>query len=167
MFGWFDPEKRHRRRKVMADRKHLAARSRRFLRNYLHAGVRQKAGYYRVLRQASKDCRPASALSSPEMSDNEIAEATADAAMTKVLERVRLGEADDFVTDAYATVAVAYRRAAGMYSADRTMQKLGTAAVHLLTIATSHGMKMVQGNYRDKSQDVDREKGERNDRQPV
>jgi hypothetical protein len=54
-----------------------------------------------------------------------------------------------------------------MYSADRTMQKLGTAAVHLLTIATSHGMKMVQGNYRDKSQDVDREKGERNDRQPV
>ena len=42
------------------------------------------------------------------------------------------------ITDAYATVAVAYRRAAGLYAIDEEMQKLGTAAVHLLTIATSH-----------------------------
>src|SRR5712664_1919131 len=43
----------------------------------------------------------------------------------------------DFVTDACATVAVAYHRAAGVYIMDKEMQELGTAAVHLLTIATS------------------------------
>ena len=43
-----------------------------------------------------------------------------------------------FRTDAYATVAIAYRRAAGIYTEDRDMQELGTAAVHLLTMATSY-----------------------------
>jgi hypothetical protein len=37
VFGWFDPESREQRRKVRLDRRHLAARSRRFLRNYLNA----------------------------------------------------------------------------------------------------------------------------------
>jgi len=41
-------------------------------------------------------------------------------------------------TDAYATVAVAYRRAAGVYAMDEEMQKLGAAAVHPLTMATSY-----------------------------
>ena len=45
---------------------------------------------------------------------------------------------DDFVTDAYATVAIAYHRAAGVYTMDKKMQELGTAAVHLLTMATSY-----------------------------
>ena len=44
----------------------------------------------------------------------------------------------DFVTDAYATVGIAYHRAAGVYTMDKEMQELGTAAVHLLTIATSY-----------------------------
>jgi len=44
----------------------------------------------------------------------------------------------DFVTDAYATVAVAYHRAAGVYTMDKEMQELGTAAVHLLTMASSY-----------------------------
>jgi hypothetical protein len=35
-------------------------------------------------------------------------------------------------------VAVAYHRAAGVYIADKDMLELGTAAVHLLTIATSY-----------------------------
>ena len=141
MFDWFDPDGREQRRKVRLDRKHLAARSRRFLRNYLNADDRQKPGYYRVVVNASAECRPKSGLSSPGRSDAEIAEATSDAALTVVLERVRArnnDSADDFVTDAYATVGVAYHRAAGLYSADRTMQKLGTAAVHLLTMATSY-----------------------------
>jgi hypothetical protein len=43
-----------------------------------------------------------------------------------------------FVTDAYATVAMAYRRAVGTYTIDQEMQQLGTAAVHLLTMATSY-----------------------------
>jgi hypothetical protein len=33
---------------------------------------------------------------------------------------------------------VAYHRAAGVYIADKDMQELGTAAVHLLTIGTSY-----------------------------
>jgi hypothetical protein len=44
----------------------------------------------------------------------------------------------DFVTDACATVAIAYHRAAGVYTTDKEMQELGTAAVHLLTMATSY-----------------------------
>jgi hypothetical protein len=44
----------------------------------------------------------------------------------------------DFVTDAFATVGVAYHRAAGVYTMDKEMQELGTAAVHLLTMATSY-----------------------------
>lgn len=42
------------------------------------------------------------------------------------------------ITDAYATVAVAYRRASTVYRVDEEMQQLGTAAVHLLTMATSY-----------------------------
>ena len=44
----------------------------------------------------------------------------------------------ELITDAYATVAIAYRRASTAYSVDKEMQQLGTAAVHLLTIATSY-----------------------------
>ncbi len=44
----------------------------------------------------------------------------------------------DFVTDACATVGIAYHRAAGVYTIDEEMQELGTAAVHLLTMATSY-----------------------------
>ena len=44
----------------------------------------------------------------------------------------------DFVTDAYATVGIAYHRAAGVYTMDKEMQELGTAAVHLLTMTTSY-----------------------------
>jgi len=61
--------------------------------------------------------------------------------MKVVLERSILMNNDrtaDFVTDAYATVGVAYHRAAGVYVLDKDMQELGTAAVHLLTIATSY-----------------------------
>src|SRR5436190_1102164 len=64
-----------------------------------------------------------------------------DAALKMVLERKVLKKNDaaiDFVTDAYATVAVAYHRAAGVYTMDKEMQELGTAAVHLLTMASSY-----------------------------
>jgi hypothetical protein len=42
------------------------------------------------------------------------------------------------IIDAYATVGIAYRRASTAYTRDEEMQQLGTAAVHLLTIATSY-----------------------------
>jgi hypothetical protein len=141
VFGLFDPQNRERRDKVRLDRKHFAARSRRFLKNYLKADETLKPDYYRLVAEASKECHPDSVLSAPDMGDAQIAEATSSAAMRIVLERGRLKKADrvdEFVTDAYATVGVAYHRAAGLYSADRTMQKLGTAAVHLCTMATSY-----------------------------
>jgi hypothetical protein len=142
VFDWFDPERRERRKTISLDRKYLAARSRRFLRNFLNSDEMQKPEYYRLVEEASKNCHPAdSFLSSSAMNDAEIAEATSNAAMTIVLKRGKSMKGDrreEFVTDAYATVGVAYHRAAGLYSIDRTMQKLGTAAAHLLTMATSY-----------------------------
>jgi hypothetical protein len=106
----------------------------------LNADDTLKSDYYRVVQKACNECRPA-AVSAPETNDAEIAEATSDAAMRVVLERVgprKAKRTEEFVIDAYATVGIAYHRAAGLYSRDRTMQKLGTAAVHLLTMATSY-----------------------------
>jgi len=79
-----------------------------------------------------------------------MAEATAEAALRVVKQRGRrASDSHDMatlITDAYATVAVAYRRAAGVYAIDEEMQKLGTAAVHLLTMATSYMKANPDGN---------------------
>ena len=143
MFSWRWPqsERGERRSKVRRDRKYLEPRSRRFLKIYLNAGETRKPAFYKVLQEASRQCFPTqSGLPSPDLDDTEIAEATSSAAMKAVLERAifQKGDRADFVTDAYATVGVAYHRAAGVYVLDKDMQELGTAAVHLLTIATSY-----------------------------
>jgi hypothetical protein len=144
VFGWFKSEQRERRRKIRLDRKHLEARSRRFLKRYLNADETLKPQFYRAVEEVSKQCQPAkSGLPPPELEDAQIAEATSNAAMKMVLAREeRIAKDDDgisdFVTDACATVAIAYHRAAGVYTMDREMQELGTAAVHLLTMATSY-----------------------------
>jgi hypothetical protein len=142
VFGWFTSEQRERRSKVRLDCKHLEARSRRFLRNYLKADETRKPRFYRAVEEASEQCHPTqSGLPPPELEDAQIAEATSCAAMKIVLERIELKKDDrtaDFVTDAYATVGIAYHRAAGVYVIDKEMQELGTAAVHLLTIAASY-----------------------------
>ena len=142
MFGWFRPGQRERRRQVRLDRKHLGSRSRRFLRNYLIADEKRKPAFYRAVEEASERCRPGeSGLPPPDLEDANIAEAASTAAMKIVLERSSQKENDliaDFVTDAYATVAIAYHRAAGLYTIDKEMEQLGTAAVHLLTMATSY-----------------------------
>jgi hypothetical protein len=142
LFGWFKSEDRERRRKVRLDRKHLEARARRFLDNYLHAEEMRKARFYRAVDEAAQHCRPTeSGLPAPELEDADIAEATSTAAMKVVLERIRSDQKDqgaDFITDAYATVAIAYHRAAGVYINDEEMLELGTAAVHLLTMTTSY-----------------------------
>ena len=138
VFGWSKSENRELRRKVKLDRKHLEARSRRFLKTYLNADETRKSQFYSAVEAASKQCQPLeSGLPPPELEDAQIAEATYSAAMKIVLERDGLKDAD-FITDAYATVAIAYHRAAGVYTLDKEMQELGTAAVHLLTIATSY-----------------------------
>jgi hypothetical protein len=145
VFSWFKSWRRERRREVKLDRKHLEARSRRFLKNYLNADETRKPQYYRAVEEASKQCQPAgSGLPPPELEDAQIAEATSSAAMKMVLareERSALKKDDrisDFVTDAYATVGIAYHRAAGVYTMHKEMQELGTAAVHLLTMAPSY-----------------------------
>ena len=140
MFGLLKAEERKRRRNVQLDRRYLEARSRRFLKIYLNANEGRKPQFYEVLQKASERCLPSqSALPSTDLEDGEIAKATSNTAMKMVLERGSLNEGDiaDFETDAYATICIAYRRAAGFYLMDDDMQALGTAAVHLLTIATS------------------------------
>jgi hypothetical protein len=142
MFGWFRTARRERRRAVRLDRKYLEARSRRFLKIYLDADETRKPQFYRAVEDASKRCQPAvSGFPPSELEDAQIAEATSRAAMKIVLERSALKKDDrlaDFLTDAYATVGIAYHRAAGVYTMDKDLQELGTAAVHLLTMATSY-----------------------------
>jgi hypothetical protein len=141
MFGWFKSERRERRKKVRRDRKHLEERAQRFLKSYLRADEVRKPQFYRAVEDISKKCQPALSLNQPDLDDSQIAEAASQAAMQMLLDRIEhLGGNDkiaDFVADACATVAVAYHRAAGVYVADEKMQELGTAAVHLLTMATS------------------------------
>jgi hypothetical protein len=144
VFGWFKSEQRDRRRKIKLDRNHLEARARHFLESYLEADEMQKPQFYRAVEEASEQCQPAiSSVPASELRDAQIAEATSAAAMEMVLARQRGALKNDdrianLVTDAYATVGIAYHRAAGVYTIDKEMQELGTAAVHLLTMATSY-----------------------------
>lgn len=142
MFSWFKTEQRERRRKIRSDQKYLEARARRFLKIDLDADETRKPQFYRVVEEASKRCQPADLSLQPhELDDSQIAEATSDLAMKMVLERIETRKGDrtaEFVTDAYATVGIAYHRAAGVYMMDKEMQELGTAAVQLLTIAISY-----------------------------
>jgi hypothetical protein len=104
----------------------------------LEADEVRKPEFYRAVEDISKKCRPPDLdFSQPDLNDRQIADTTSKAATQMVLERENR-QVGDFVTDACATVAVAYHRAAGVYEADADMQELGTAAVHLLTMATSY-----------------------------
>jgi len=141
MFGWFKSKSRERRKKVRLDRKHLEERARRFLKSYLESDQTRKPHFYRAVEDTSKKCHPAEfSLDQSDVDDSRSAKATSQRAIKMVLDRtVQIKEDDrvgNFVTDACATVAVGYHRAAGVYVEDESMQELGTAAVHLLTIAT-------------------------------
>lgn len=143
MFGWLHSKSRKRRKAVKLDREHLEQRARRFLTGYLEANETRKPHFYRAVEDASSKCQPAELnLAQSDVEDHRIAEATSLAAMKIVLDRKAQVNEDDrvgnFVTDAYAAVAVAYHRAAGAYVEDEEMTELGTAAVHLLTMATSY-----------------------------
>jgi hypothetical protein len=143
VFGWLNSENRETRRKVRFDRKHLEARTRRFLIRYLAADQDLKPKFYRAVEDVSRECRAEIGVPLSQLEDSEIAVATAEAAINAVLaQEKRVKKKDDgvsqFIIDASATVAVAYRRAAGFYTGDKDMQELGTAAVHLLTMATSY-----------------------------
>ena len=142
MFDWFKSETRERRKKVRFDRKHVEERARRFLKSYLDADEMQKRHFYGALQDISNMCQPAELIGRSDVDDGRIPETMSQAAMKMVLDRTGGIKEDDlvanFVTDACATVAVAYNRAAGVYVRDDEMQKLGTAVLHLLTMAASY-----------------------------
>ena len=90
---------------------------------------------------AAAGCQPD--VSDPKLEGVQFAQASAEMALkvVRLREHQRLDDNDlsaALITDAYATVALAYRRASASYTTDERMQKLGTAAVHLLTIANSY-----------------------------
>ena len=81
-----------------------------------------------------------------------MADETADVASRVARQRQRSAQysrdrQEKLITDAYATTAIAYRRAAGTYIDDEEMLKLGTAAVHLLTMATSRLMAQAKVSH--------------------
>jgi hypothetical protein len=142
LLGWTNSKNREKQRKVRYDRKHLEARSRRFLIRYLAADQTRKPKFYRAVEDVSRECRAEIGVPLSQLEDSQIADATSEAAIKAVLAQERQAKKKDssvshFMIDASATVAVAYRRAAGVYTSDKDMQELGTAAVHLLTMATS------------------------------
>jgi hypothetical protein len=139
VFSWFKRDRR--RKKIQEDHKHVEARARRLLKDYLSADGTRKRQYYEVVAGAAAACQPG--VTDPNLEDPQLAQATAETAfkVVKLREHQTVDENDQLaalITDAYATVAVAYRRASTIYTADEDMQQLGTAAVHLLTMATSH-----------------------------
>jgi hypothetical protein len=110
------------------------------LKSYLSADGPRKQRYYEVIAGAAAACQPG--VSDASLENVQLNHAAAEAALkiVKVRERKAIDDNDQLavlITDAYATVAMAYRRASSAYTVDKEMQQLGTAAVHLLTIATS------------------------------
>ena len=136
MFSLFNPN-----RQIREDRKYLEARARRLLKGYLSADAPRKQRYYEVIAGAAAACEPD--VSDSNLQNTQLAQAAAEAALkiVKLREHQAIPDNDQLaalITDAYATVAVAYRRGSGAYTGDQDLQQLGTAAVHLLTIATSY-----------------------------
>jgi hypothetical protein len=131
VFSWFKPNKQ--RARIREDRKYLEARARRLLKGYLSADAARKQRYYEVVAGAAAACQPG--VSDPNLENSQLAQAAAETARAVVRQREHQAS---LITDAYATVAIAYRRASAGYTIDEEMQKLGTAAVHLVTIANSH-----------------------------
>jgi hypothetical protein len=128
------------REMIREDRKHLEARARRLLKEYLSADAPRKQRYYEVIAGAAAACAPG--VSNPNLENMQLTQAAAEAALYVVKQRERqVADKDQvavLITDAYATVAIANRRASAAYTSDSEMQQLGTAAVHLVTIATSY-----------------------------
>ena len=143
MLGWFKMKRQRSKRTL--EHRYLEVRARRFLVGYQSATGTQKNRYYDVVAGASAACDAPHAASWSE--SVRVAEDAARAAKT-VVKRPTQGQAnlgnqivaaqiDRFITDAYATAAVAYGHAAGVYVDDERMQSLGTEAGHLLATAIS------------------------------
>jgi hypothetical protein len=139
VLGWFKPNRR--REQIREDRKYLEPRARRLLKSYLSADEPRKRQYYEVVAGAAAGCQPG--VTDPNLEGVQLAQAAAEVAFKVVKNREHQAIDDNdqvatLIIDAYATVGIAYRRASTAYTRDEEMRKLGTAAVHLLTIATSY-----------------------------
>jgi hypothetical protein len=137
VLSWFRSDRQKDR--IRKDRNRLEVRARRLLKSYLSADGPSKAAIYQVVAGAAAGCQPD--ISNPDLEGVQLAQASAEVALKVVRLREKHAYKDPpeaLITDAYATVALAYRRASAAYRDDPEMQQLGTAAVHLLTIATSY-----------------------------
>jgi hypothetical protein len=139
MLSWFRTDRR--RKAVREDRKYIVTKARRFLLSYLSADDPQKQQYLELVAGAAAACQPPT--SDPDLENTELSKVIAETALrvVKARERKVAANSDQLaisITDAYATVAMAYRRAAAVYVLDEEMQQIGTAAVHLVTIANSY-----------------------------
>lgn len=118
----------------------LEGRVRRFLGDYLAADATRKNDFYEAVAGAAAACQPS--VVDPDKDNIELAQISSERAFKIFQSRARNDGSDDpiqsMITDAYATVALAHRRAAAAYTRDIEMQRLGTAAVHLVTISTSY-----------------------------
>jgi hypothetical protein len=131
LFGWFRSKgARDRSRLIKKDREHLEARARHFLKSFLKADENAKAQFYRVVEDAVQRCQADAGVGQPstELEDQQVTRGTSAEAMKILLalENNEAGSNAAFIIDAYATVAIAYHRAAGVYSEDKPMQELGT-----------------------------------------
>ena len=138
MCNWFATG--GRRKAIREDRKYIVGRAQRFLLSYLASDNMQKQQYYHLVAGAVAACQPAG--TDPKLESTEASKIIAETALKVVKVRERqASDADGHlaasITDAYATVAMAYRRAAAVYVLDEEMQQIGTAAVHMVTIANS------------------------------
>ena len=124
VFSWFKPDRQ--REKIREDRKRLEARPRRLLKNYLSADEPRKQQYYEVVAGAAAACQPD--VSDPKLENAQLAQTSAEAALkvVRLRERQAIDDNDELaalITDAYATVALAYRRASAAYTVDEDMQQ--------------------------------------------
>jgi hypothetical protein len=142
VFSWF--RSNSQRKQIREDRKYLETRARRLLKSYLSADGPRKQRYYEVVAGAVAACQPS--VSDPSLENIRAAQDIAEAALRVVkLRDQRQMDGDplqSMITDAYAVLAIAHRRAATGYTIDSEMQQLGTAAVHLVTMATSYMEKI-------------------------
>jgi hypothetical protein len=139
MLNWFRSD--GRRKTIREDRRHIVPRARRFLLSYLSSDDLQKQQYLELVAGAAAACQPLTA--DPDLENIELSKVIAETAarVVKVRELNAAANSEQLatsITDAYATVAMAYRRAAAIYVLDEEMQQIGTAAVHLVTIANSY-----------------------------
>ena len=134
------------------DSKHLAGKARNYLNDYLDADPQYKDHVRRAVAVAAQRCREIAGINQywsalDQRTQNSDARATIDASAvairiamqgTQTARKAPNDDADDsFNTATYATIALAYRSAAGIYRENSQLNSLGAAALMLVAISES------------------------------